>query len=136
MVSSLGCPLGWPPDVFGYLPLWEKVQRQTICSDSIQARGEKYLLWKARTSEGKRVRSSIFSLFSFFNSPFLCWHVPYIFYCATSDLPTTFFCFCNTCLFVTFRTSLGVAGSNIILLYSGCMASKSICYSTFKIHTV
>ena len=27
-----------------------------------------------------------------------------------------FFCFCNTCLFVTFRTSFGVVGPNIFLL--------------------
>ena len=50
---------------------------------------------------------------------------------ATFDLPSTIFCFCNTCLFVTFRTYFGVAGPNIILLYNG-MASKSIRYSFFS----
>ena len=38
------CSLGWPPDFFGYLPLWQKIQRQTIFSDSIQSRSAKYLL--------------------------------------------------------------------------------------------
>ena len=37
-------------------------------------------------------------------------------------------CFCNTCSFVTFRTSVGVAGLDIILLYSE-MASMSIRYT-------
>ena len=32
------------------IPLWRKVQRQTICSNSIQSRSAKYLLWPARTS--------------------------------------------------------------------------------------
>ena len=45
------------------------------------------------------------------------------FFGADFDLPGTFFCFCSTCLFVTFRTSFDVADRNIILLYSG-MASK------------
>ena len=45
--------------------------------------------------------------------------------------PAHFFCFCNTWLFVTFRTSFGVADPNIILLYSG-MGSKSIRCSTNK----
>ena len=55
-----------------------QVQRQTVCSDSIQSLSAKYLLWKARTS-GANV---------------------YIFIGAAFDLPSTFLCFCNTCLFI------------------------------------
>ena len=51
------------------------------------------------------------------------------FYSTASDLPSTFFCFCNTCLFVTFLTSFGVASPNIILLYNG-MALKSLSYKS------
>ena len=51
------------------------------------------------------------------------------FFGAASDLPSTFFCFCNTCLFITFRTSSGVDGPNIMLLYSR-MASKFIRYTS------
>ena len=68
------------------------------------------------------------SFISFFNSPFLCWYVPYIFMAPLLIFPAHFFCFCNTCLFVTFRTSFCVADLNIILLYSG-IASKSISYT-------
>ena len=46
-----------------------------------------------------------------------------------------FFCFCHTCLFVTFRTTFDVAGPNIILFYSG-MASKSIRYSVNELCNV
>ena len=52
-----------------------------------------------------------------------------------SDLPSTFFCFCNTCLFVTFRTSFGVAGPNIILLCSE-MASKSMRYNNMTLNAM
>ena len=54
---------------------------------------------------------------------------------AAFDLPSTFFCFCNTCLFVTFRTFSSVADRNIILLYSG-MVSKSIRYKVILNLTV
>ena len=108
------------------IQLWRKIQRQTICSDSIQFRNAKYLLRKARTS-GANVSNHLFFVY-FFHSPFLCWHIPYIFIGAAYDLPIRFFYFCNTCLFVTFRTSFGVAGPNIILLYSN-MASKSVRYN-------
>ena len=54
--------------------------------------------------------------------------IVYIFIGAASVLPSTFFCCRNMCLFVTFRTSFGIAGPNIILLYSG-MDSKSIRYT-------
>ena len=75
----------------------------------------------------KRVRSFLFRLFSFL-SPFYAVTCRTIFNDAAFDLPSTFFLFCNTCLFVTFRTSFGVPGPNIILLYNG-MASKSIRYN-------
>ena len=51
------------------------------------------------------------------------------------DLPGTFFCFCNMCLFVPFRTSFGVAGPNIILLCSE-MASKSMRYNNMTLNAM
>ena len=92
LVSSLGCPLGWPPDVFGYLPPWRKVQRQTICSDSIQSRSAKYLLWKARASRSKRVRSFLICLFLFLEASLMLARTVH-FYGAAFDLPRTFFLF-------------------------------------------
>ena len=65
----------------------------------------------------------MFVYFLFLTVPFYTVTNRIFFIGTASDLPSTFFCFCNTCSFVTFRTSFGVAGSNIILLYSG-MASK------------
>ena len=56
-----------------------------------------------------------YSFIFLFNSPFHA--VTYSTFCdAAFDLSNTCFCFCNTCFFVTFRISCGVAGSNIILL--------------------
>ena len=42
---------------------------------------------------------------------------PYIFMALLSIFPAHFFYFCNTCLFVTFRTSSGVAGPNMYNFY-------------------
>ena len=51
---SLECPPGVRQML--RLPLWPRVQRQTICSGSIKSRSEKFLLWDACTSWSKRVR--------------------------------------------------------------------------------
>ena len=107
------------------VPLWRKVQRQTICSDSIQFWSAKYLLWKAGTSGVNVLGHFLFVYFLFFKASFMLTHfllAPFLIF------PVHFFCFCNTCIFVKFRTSFGVAIPNIILLYIG-MASKSIRYN-------
>ena len=72
---SSGCYIhpGWSSDVFE--PLWRKVQRQAICSDSLQSRNAKYLLWKARTSGANLFGHFLFIYFLFLKS-LLRWHVP------------------------------------------------------------
>ena len=76
---------------------------------------------------GANVFGHFLFIYFLFNGPFYA--DTYRTFCdAAFDLPSTFFCLCNTRLFVTFRTSSGVAGPNIILLYIG-MVSKSIRYS-------
>ena len=85
------------------IPLWRKVQRHTICSDSIQSLSAKYLLWKTRTSWSKRVPSFLFRLPSFSTAPFYA--VTYRTICeAAFDPSSTFFLFLQNLLFVTFRT--------------------------------
>ena len=86
-----------------------------FCFVSIPLRSVEYLLWRARPS-GE-------TCCPFLTAPFYVVTKRILFIGTASDLPNTFFCFCNTCSFVTFRTSFSVAGPNIILLYSG-MASK------------
>ena len=125
LVSSSGCLLGWPPDVFldiyryggrfkdrPSVPIpYSPEVRSTVCARHV-------LL--------EQTCSVIYYSLIFFFNPLLCWHVPYISYWRRFwSSHHIFFCFCNTCLFVSFGTSLGVAGPNIILLYSG-MVSKSI----------
>ena len=52
-----------------------------VCSDSIQSRSEKYLLWPARTSGANLFGHLLFVNFLFLK-PLLCWHVQHN--CTTS----------------------------------------------------
>ena len=89
-------PSGWSPDVFEYLPLCGKVQRPTICSASIQSRGEKYPLCKTRTSETTVFGHLLLVYFLFLTAPFYV-VTNRIFLIGTAlDLPSTVFCFCVT----------------------------------------
>ena len=78
-------PRLWPDVVVTFMT-------ETICSDSIKSRSEKYLLWKARTSWSKRIRSFLIRLFSFLTAPFMLARTVR-FYDAAFDLPNTFFLF-------------------------------------------
>ena len=62
------------------------------CSDSIKSRSEKYLLWKARTSRSKCVRSFLICLFSFLTTHFKLARTVQ-FYDAAFDLPSSLFLF-------------------------------------------
>ena len=75
--------------------------------DSIQFQSAKYLLWQARTSEATVFGHFLFVYF-LLTPPFDAVTNRIFFISAAFDLPSIFFCFCNTCLFVTFRT-FGVA---------------------------
>ena len=131
---SSGCYVhpGWSSDVFGYLPLWRTVQRQTTVPIP-------YNPELSSTFCGRHVNSgaNVFGLFlfvcyHFFQPPF--YTVTYRTFCDVALIfQAQIFRFCNTCLFVTSRTSFGVAGPNIILLYSG-MASNSVDCTTFTMH--
>ena len=124
LVIGVLCPL---PVVVRCLriQLWRKVQRQTICSDSTQSRSAKYLFCKARTSGANVFDLMFFVYFLFLKAPFML-SLTVHFYWHRFCLPSTFFCFCNTCSFVTCRTSFGVADPNIILLYSGVASSTIV----------
>ena len=80
-----------------------------------------------RVLPGANVFGHFLFVYFLFKSPFYA-RTYRTFYDAAFDLPSTFFCFFITCLFVTFRTSSDVADRNMFLLYSG-MASKSIRYT-------
>ena len=68
----------------------------------------------------------LFVNFLFLTAPFLCCHEPYIFYWYCFRSSQHIFRFlCNTCSFVIFGTSFGVAGGNINLLYSGMTSGSS-----------
>ena len=86
----------------------------------------------ARTSLNKHVRSFLICLFSFL-SPFYAGTYRTFFMAPLLVFQAHFFCFCNTCLFVTFRTSSDVVGPNIILLYSRRLQSPSATTAHYEI---
>ena len=89
--SFLGCPFGGPPDVFGYSLLWRKVQRQVICSDSIQSRSATYLLCKTRTSGANAFGHFLFVYFLFLKASLFYTGTYRTFFIGTAfDLPSTF----------------------------------------------
>ena len=113
------------------IPLWRKVQRPSV---PIPYNPEVRSTFCGRHVHLEQCSVISYSFIFFFDPPlndvtnrrFLL--APHLIF------PAHFFCFCNTCLFVTFRTSFGVAGPNIILIYSG-MASKFIRYSNIVNHS-
>ena len=125
---SSGCYVhpGWSSDVFGYRYGGMFKNRPSLpipCNPEVRS-----TFCERHALPGANVFGHfLFVYFLFLIAPFMLARTVH-FYGPAFDLPSTFFYFCNTCLFVTFRISSGVACPNIILLHSG-MASKSIRYS-------
>ena len=101
---------------------------------TVPSRSEQYLLWKTRTSWSKRVRPFLL-LFPVFKADHFTQTRTVRFYGTALIFQVNFFCFCNTRLFVTSRTSFDVAGPNIILLCND-MGLKSIRYTTLPLSSI